>query len=196
MARKQTPSQTVGPFFAYGLTAEQYGYPHTSIAGPCLVDGDVDGQRIRIYGRVLDGQGKAIDDAMIEIWQADAQGRYAHPADARSSNATFKGFGRAGTGTDADNHFVFETIKPGAIGDGQAPHVSVIVFMRGMLSHAFTRLYFADEAAANAADPVLGAVPKARRETLIARREETAAGVAYRFDIHMQGDQETVFFDV
>jgi protocatechuate 3,4-dioxygenase alpha subunit len=192
----QTPSQTVGPFFAYGLAPEQYGYPFRSLAGATLVDDDTPGERIRITGRVLDGDGAPVPDAMIEIWQADAEGRYAHPADPRGSNLPFKGFGRCGTGTDPENRFAFETIKPGPIGDGQAPHVNVIVFMRGMLSHVYTRIYFADEAEANASDPVLASVEEARRRTLIAARETTPAGTVYRLDLHMQGPDETVFFDV
>jgi protocatechuate 3,4-dioxygenase, alpha subunit len=108
----------------------------------------------------------------------------------------FKGFGRCGTGTDPEHRFTFETIKPGPIGDGQAPHVNVTLFMRGMLSHAYTRMYFDDEAEANARDPVLAGVEEARRRTLIAARETTASGTVYRFDVHMQGPNETVFFDV
>lgn len=196
MSRKQTPSQTVGPYFAYGLTPEQYGYPMASMAGGTMRTEDAEGEVIRIEGRVLDGEGEPISDAMIEIWQADAQGRYAHPNDPRGSNASFRGFGRFGTGTDAENRFVFDTVKPGSIGDPNAPHINVIVFMRGMLSHAYTRIYFADEGDANASDPVLGAVPEDRRGTLIAERDATGDGVTYRFDIHMQGPNETVFFDV
>ena len=193
---KQTPSQTVGPFFAYGLTAEQYGYPFDQVAGEGIAGEAAPGERIRISGRVLDGEGKPIPDALIEIWQADAAGRYAHPADRRGSNAGFSGFGRHGTGTDPENCFLFETVKPGPLGDGQAPHVSVLVFMRGLLTHAYTRLYFSDEADANARDPVLLSVPAERRRTLIAEREETDSGPLYRFDIRMQGEGETVFFDV
>ena len=196
MRLKQTPSQTVGPFFAYGLTPEQYGYPFRSLAGPVLVDEETPGERIRIAGRVLDGEGKAVPDAMIEIWQADGEGRYAHPADRRGSNVRFKGFGRCGTGTDPENRFVFDTIKPGLLGDGQAPHVNVIVFMRGMLCHVFTRIYFDDEAEANARDPVLAGVEEARRHTLVAARHAAPGGTVYRFDVRMQGPDETVFFDV
>jgi len=196
MGLRQTPSQTVGPFFAYGLTPEQYGYPFRSLAGPVLVDDETPGERIRIVGRVLDGEGNPVPDAMIEIWQADAEGRYAHPADPRGSNLRFKGFGRCGTGTDPENRFVFDTIKPGPPGDGQAPHINVIVFMRGLLSHVFTRIYFDGEAEANARDPVLASVDEARRHTLIAARQTTPAGTVYRFDLHMQGPDETVFFDV
>ena len=193
---KQTPSQTVGPYFAYGLTPEPYGYAFSSIAGGALTTEEGDGERIRIEGRVLDGAGAAVDDALVEIWQADGQGRYAHPADPRSSNARFRGFGRVGTGTDPEHRFVFETVKPGPLGDGQAPHVNLVIFLRGLLSHAYTRIYFADEAEANAADPVLSAVPDERRATLIAAREDSAGVPLYRFDIHLQGDRETVFFDL
>jgi protocatechuate 3,4-dioxygenase alpha subunit len=189
---KQTPSQTVGPYFAYGLTARQYNYPQTSIAEGAMAGEDVAGERIRVEGRVLDGDGVPIPDAMIEIWQADAQGRFAHPADPRNSNTGFTGFGRFGTGTDPKNRFIFDTIKPGAAAADEAPHLNVIVFMRGLLTHVYTRIYFADEAEANAGDPVLSAVPEGRRHTLIAARE----GNTYRLDIHMQGENETVFFDV
>jgi protocatechuate 3,4-dioxygenase alpha subunit len=190
---RQTPSQTVGPYFAYGLSPEQYGYQQnlTSIAGSQMAEGDVEGERIRVEGRVFDGGGNPISDALIEVWQADSLGRYAHPADPRGSNNTFKGFGRCGTGTDPQNRFWFDTIKPGRVEAGQAPHLNVIVSMRGMLLHAFTRVYFPDEKA-NATDKVLNAVPEARRGTLIAERH---GGNVYRFDIHMQGDNETVFFD-
>ena len=140
--------------------------------------------------------GGPVPDAMIEIWQADAEGRYAHPADRRGSNVPFKGFGRCGTGADPESRFVFETIKPGPIGDGQAPHVNVILFMRGMLCHVYTRIYFDDEAEANARDPVLASVEETRRHTLIAARQTTPAGPVYRIDLRMQGPDETVFFDV
>jgi len=193
MSLKQTPSQTVGPYFAYGLTPEQYGYDFNELAGGRLVDDETEGERIHIVGRVLDGEGNAVDDAMIEIWQADAQGRYAHPAAPRGSNLAFKGFGRYGTGTDPELRFMFDTIKPGSV-EGQAPHITLCVMCRGMLSHAFTRIYFSDEA--NGDDAVLATVPEVRRATLIAQREETAAGIVYRFDVHLQGGKETVFFDL
>jgi protocatechuate 3,4-dioxygenase alpha subunit len=193
---KQTPSQTVGPYFAYGLAAPQYGYRHTAIASGEVADELVAGERIRIVGRVFDGAGALIPDALIEIWQADSEGRYAHAADGRTSNQPFRGFGRFGTGTDRESRFIFTTIKPGRVDAAQAPHVNVTIFMRGMLLHAFTRIYFSDEAEANARDPVLQSVPEERRQTLIAEREETPAGIVYHFDIHMQGDDETVFFDL
>ncbi len=196
MALKQTPSQTVGPYFAYGLTPQQYGYPLSSFADGDLTEDGTEGEAIQIEGRVLDGAGAAVADAMIEIWQADHQGRYAHPGDPRGSNLSFKGFGRFGTGTDTESRFLFKSIKPGQVDDEQAPHINVIVFMRGLLSHTYTRIYFGDEAEANARDPVLASVPPDRRQTLIADLIDAGGSKTYRFDIHMQGDQETVFFDV
>ncbi len=178
----QTPSQTVGPYFAYGLTPEQYGYPYRSAYGPVLADARTPGERIVLTGRVFDGDGKPVDDAMIEILHADSRGQYLS--------------GRCGTGADRECTFRFETIKPGSIGPGNAPHIEVIVMMRGMLSHAFTRVYFEDETGANARDEVLADVPAERRSTLIARREVLPGGVLYYFDIRMQGPDETVFFDL
>jgi protocatechuate 3,4-dioxygenase alpha subunit len=192
MAYRQTPSQTVGPFFSFGLAPQQYGYDFRSIAGSAVADDSTPGTRIRIVGRVYDGEGQPLSDALIEIWQADAEGRYAHPADPRSSNAAFTGFGRTGTGTDPEKRFIFDTVMPGSVA-GQAPHITVIVLARGMLNHLFTRLYFDDQAEANARDPVLQSVPPNRRGTLLARRDGPAT---YRFDIRLQGDGETVFFDV
>ena len=196
MALKQTPSQTVGPFFSFGLTPEQYGYAFRSIAGASLADAASPGERIRICGRLFDGAGTALNDALIEIWQADAEGRYAHPADPRSSNAGFRGFGRTGTGTDPDKRFVFDTVMPGASAAGAAPHINLIVFARGMPNHLYTRMYFEDQAEANARDRVLQDVPAERRGTLMARRDGQAVERAYIFDIRLQGDNETVFFDV
>jgi protocatechuate 3,4-dioxygenase, alpha subunit len=196
MALKQTPSQTVGPFFSFGLAPEQYGYAFASITGSRLADAATAGTRIRIAGRLFDGAGTILNDALIEIWQADAEGRYAHPADTRSSNAGFTGFGRVGTGTDPEKRFIFDTVMPGATGPGEAPHVNVIVFARGMLNHLYTRLYFEDHAEANARDRVLQALPADRRGTLIARRDKASPAPVYTFDIRLQGDNETVFFDV
>ncbi|MGL5116979.1 MAG: protocatechuate 3,4-dioxygenase subunit alpha [Beijerinckiaceae bacterium] len=186
----QTPAQTVGPFFAYSLTPEQYGYAWTSLAGPVLADETTAGERIRIEGMVYDGAGAPIADALIEIMQADTSGKYAGEG---QPNARFTGFGRCGTGAGEPGHYRFETVKPGSAVPGDAPRIDIIVQMRGLLLHAFTRLYFDDELEANAADPVLALVPPERRETLVARR--TAPGV-YRLDIRMQGERETVFFDL
>jgi protocatechuate 3,4-dioxygenase alpha subunit len=145
---------------------------------------------------VFDGDGVVVPDVMLEIWQADAQGRFADPQDKRAlPNASFRGFARCGT--DKDGHYSFDTVKPGAVpdpdGKTQAPHILVAVFGRGMLRHLYTRIYFSDEAG-NAADPVLGLVPADRRATLIATRE--AGKPVYRLDLRLQGGDETVFFDV
>jgi protocatechuate 3,4-dioxygenase alpha subunit len=195
MKLAQTPSQTAGPYFAYGLTAEQYGYEFTSVFSPVLAQPHARGEHIRISGQVLDGENKPVNDAMIEISHVNADGK---PVLARADAIAggFRGFGRCGTGTDAENRFHFSTIKPGVIDAGEAPFINVIVMMRGMLLHAFTRIYFEDEAAANGKDAVLESVPADRRHTLIAKRELLPGGVFYRFDIHMQGPQETVFFDL
>lgn len=195
MKLAQTPSQTAGPYFAYGLTAEQYGYEFTSVFSSIVAQPRAEGEHIQIIGQVLDGENKPINDAMIEISHVDARGKpVVARADAIASG--FRGFGRCGTGTDAENRFRFATIKPGAIAAGEAPFINVIVMMRGMLLHTFTRIYFADEATANEQDAVLKSVPADRRNTLIAKREQLPGGVFYRFDIRMQGPQETVFFDL
>jgi len=197
VANKQdgiTPSQTVGPFFKYGLTpGGQYDWNDAFTSN--LITADVSGERIRIEGRVFDGDGVAVPDCMLEVWQADSQGRFADPQDKRAlPNAKFRGFGRCGT--DNNGAYSFDTIKPGSVpdpdGKAQAPHILLAVFGRGMLRHLYTRIYFADEAA-NAADPVLALVPADRRATLIAGRK--GDGV-YTLDIRLQGDGETVFFDV
>jgi protocatechuate 3,4-dioxygenase, alpha subunit len=194
----ETPSQTVGPYFAIGLTQQIYG--RRQIATQSLCNADTPGDHIKLVGRVFDGAGAPVEDAMIEIWQADADGRYAHPRDQRPGarrDPKFRGFGRAGTNPQGE--FFFETVKPGAVpGPGnslQAPHLNLIVFSRGMLTHAFTRVYFDDEAGVNENDPILSLVEPARRGTLIAKREAASAGTTFKFDIHLQGKSETVFFD-
>ena len=187
---KQTPSQTIGPFFAFGLIRK----------GENIVAREsVEGQRIRIEGRVFDGEGKIVPDAMIEIWQANAYGRYNHPEDKQEKplDPAFAGFGRAGT--DDNGVYWFDTIKPGPVpgpGDSpRAPHLNLTVFARGMLLHVFTRIYFDDEPA-NEADSVLSRVEEGRRGTLVARREKSGDKAVYRVDIHLQGENETVFFDI
>jgi protocatechuate 3,4-dioxygenase alpha subunit len=156
------------------------------------------GDRIRVQGRVFDGDGQPVPDCMLEIWQADAQGRFADPQDKRAlPNAAFRGFGRCGT--DANGDYAFDTIKPGSVPDpdgrAQAPHILLAIFARGMLLHNYTRIYF-DGEAANAADPVMALVPTERRSTLVAKREPANGNAVYRFDIRLQGDHETVFFDI
>jgi protocatechuate 3,4-dioxygenase alpha subunit len=189
----QTPSQTVGPYFAMRLGGD---------GQHILATPDVPGRHVRIEGRVLDADGAYIEDALVEVWQADADGRYRHPADlwgAPTDGHGFTGFGRART----DFHtglFVIETIEPGRVAGRddrlQAPHLNLIIQARGMLMPSFTRCYFGDEATANAADPVLALVPADRRVTLIAVLEAPeAVPPRYRFDIRFGGDAETVFFD-
>ena len=182
---KQSASQTVGPYFRIGLI---YGEAQND-----LVQKETDGQRIRIVGQVLDGDGQPIPDAMVEIWQPDAHGIYNHPVDPLHEQADphFRGFGRAENRNEGI--YEFKTIKPGSR-DGQAPYINIRVFARGILIHAVTRIYFADEPA-NADDPVLNSVDSARRQTLIASLQESHDMPAYRFNIHMQGDNETVFFN-
>jgi protocatechuate 3,4-dioxygenase alpha subunit len=192
-----TPSQTVGPFFKYGLTPGGK-YDWNDAFTNNLVTPDASGERIRLEGRVFDGDGQPVPDAMLEVWQADAQGRFADPQDKRAlPNAAFRGFGRCGT--DENGAYAFDTIKPGQVADPdgkpQAPHILLAVFARGMLRHLYTRIYFGDEAA-NATDPVLAIVPPERRSTLIAARESGNGNALYRLDLRLQGDNETVFFEV
>jgi protocatechuate 3,4-dioxygenase alpha subunit len=192
---RTTPSQTVGPYFAYSLTAEQYGYDFNSIVNGSLADENTEGVRIYIVGRVLDGIGNPINDAMIELWQADPKGQYRlspinHPNDG------FTGFGRFGTGVNAEHRFTFMTLKPASIGEEQAPHINIILFMRGSLHNLYTRLYFSDEAKANEKDALLNSIPAERRNTLIAERFEKNGQIFYNFDMRMQGEGETVFFEV
>ena len=191
-----TPSQTVGPFFAYGLTPTGR-YEWNDAFTNNLVTSDATGERIRIEGHVFDGDGKPVPDCMLEIWQADAQGRFVDPKDSRAlPNTKFRGFGRCGTGNNGE--YAFDTIKPGPVpgpdGKAQAPHILVAIFARGMILHNYTRIYF-DGEAANAADAVMALVPADRRATLVAKRQAGGDAV-YTFDIHLQGDSETVFFDI
>lgn len=182
----QTPSQTVGPFFHFGLPYQ---------GDNNLIVGDAKGERIVVEGRVTDGQGEPVPDVMIEIWQANAAGKYDHPEDwqDKSVDEGFHGFGRCAT--DNDGKYSFQTIKPGAVpGPGnslQAPHLVTFVFGRGMLKQLLTRIYFEDESH-NANDPILGLVPEARRATLIAHKSKPAT---YSLNIVLQGEGETVFFE-
>jgi protocatechuate 3,4-dioxygenase, alpha subunit len=183
-----TPSQTVGPFFRIGLERPEWSD---------LTSNGARGERIAIEGRVLDGDGAPVDDAVLEIWQADAEGRYDHPDDSRAGGQTdpaFRGFGRAMT--DAAGRYRFVTIRPGRVpGSGgalQAPHVNLTIFARGLLKQLVTRIYFADDPS-NEADAVLnGIADPAARRTLLAVRQDGA----YRFEVVLQGKGETVFFDV
>ena len=185
---RPTPSQTVGPFFHIGLGYASYEE---------LVPADRHGA-IRIEGIVSDGEGVPVNDALIEIWQANEAGRYAHPEDRRTELALdedFDGFGRCAT--DENGRYGFVTVKPGRVpgpnGAMQAPHIEVSVFARGLLKRLATRIYFPGEEGANREDPVLSLIADPDlRSTLLATEDD---GV-YRFDIHLQGDRETAFFDV
>ena len=187
MAALPTPSQTVGPFFSFALLAN---------VGQELVPRGTFGA-IRIEGAVLDGAAQPVNDAMVEIWQANAAGRYAHPLDTRSDlplEAGFTGFGRSGT--DEQGRFWFSTVKPGPVpgadGTPQAPHLDVSVFARGLLKRLVTRLYFPDEEQANAADPLLSSLDPADRKTLVAVPD----GDVLRFDVRLQGEGQTIFLAV
>jgi protocatechuate 3,4-dioxygenase alpha subunit len=185
MALQLTPSQTIGPFFSIGLTWEDGAY-----AAPEGTDG-----AFWLRGRVTDGHGEPVPDAVIETWQADSDGRYNHPRDLRGDGGDFRGFARAPT--DKAGRFAIHTVKPGPVpgagGGTQAPHLAMSVFARGLLNRVVTRVYFADEADLNASDPVLRDVPEDRRGTLLAA---PAADDGYRFDVRLQGEDETVFFAV
>ena len=188
MSPGPTPSQTIGPFFHDALLDTD----RSELVSPDHPEA------VKIQGTVYDGAGEIVPDAMVEIWQANAAGRYNHPADGREDlplDEGFSGFGRSGTG--AGGEFSFSTVKPGFVpgpdGRLQAPHVMVSVFARGLLNRLVTRIYFPDEEVANAVDLVLSSIEDQElRRTLIARDE----GGALRFDIHLQGDGQTAFFEI
>jgi len=189
MSLQATTSQTVGPYFSIGLTR---------LKKDNLASTEVSGERITISGRVLDGDGAGVPDAMLEIWQANSHGKYAHPEDKQNKNleAAFQGYGRIPT--DANGAFRFQTIKPGSVAGPddkpQAPHIAVSVFTRGLLRRLVTRIYFPDESA-NAGDFVLNLVEPARRGTLIAHKLAGQEG-HLEWNVVLQGDKETVFFDI
>jgi len=191
-----TPSQTVGPFFHLGMARAEWAdltADHPTGALP--------GEKIAIEGRVIDGDGAPVPDAVIELWQANAAGRYNHPDDPQTDKPLdphFRGFGRVAT--DAEGRFRVVTIKPGPVpGRGnalQAPHINIVLFARGLLIHLYTRLYFADEPA-NAGDPLLASIEdEAARRSLLARRAQDGSPALYRFDIVLQGENETAFLDI
>jgi protocatechuate 3,4-dioxygenase, alpha subunit len=185
MSLRASTSQTIGPYLRIGLEWMQI---------EDMAPKGVPGERVAIRGRVLDADGKPVNDAAVEIWQANSQGRYAHPEDKQDKpiDAAFRGYGRSLT--DDNGAFRFNTIKPGRVpgpgGKLQAPHLSVTIFMRGLLKQLQTRIYFPDDPS-NAEDPVLALVPAERRSTLIARRN----GEALEWNVVLQGKGETVFFD-
>ena len=175
-----TPSQTVGPFFTLGL------FPNARESGLKPLIGDAvggEGEPISISGQVFDGGGKPVPDALLEFAQADGDGRIA--------GGDLPRFARVHT--SFDGQFIFHSVRPGALRAGEAPYISFAIFMRGMLLHAFSRIYFGDENS-NRDDPVFGSLPESRRNTLLASRVKDADHASYVFDIHMQGERETVFF--
>jgi protocatechuate 3,4-dioxygenase alpha subunit len=194
-----TPSQTVGPFFAYALTPTETDAIRALFVTDLTVPG-LAGTPIRIEGRVIDGDGAPIPDAVIEVWQADAAGAYSHAEGRQHGNVAFKGFGRAGTSQDGS--FAFTTVKPGRVKDShgtlQAPHIAVNILARGLLKQLTTRIYFGDEPA-NANDPILALVPPDRRDLLIAPARKTNGTTVYSVLFRLQegpnGEPETVFFE-
>jgi protocatechuate 3,4-dioxygenase alpha subunit len=200
---KESASQTAGPYVHIGLAPSQAGFDifeknfTNAVAPP-----GVAGERVTIEGRVIDGSGTPVRDVLIELWQANAAGRYNHPADRQDKplDPAFRGFGRACSDFKT-GIWTFETIKPGSVagraGKPMAPHVNLWIVSRGINIGLSTRMYFSDETEANAADPVLNLIEwDVRRKTLIGEREKRGSAVLYRFDIHLQGPQETVFFDI
>jgi protocatechuate 3,4-dioxygenase alpha subunit len=205
--RRETASQTAGPYVHIGLAPHAAGFDiFEKNFGSVLASDKTRGEKIRIEGRVFDGIGTVLKDALIEIWQANAEGKYAHPADRQSGKSidpTFRGWGRSCTDFET-GVFTFDTIKPGPVegrnGRRMAPHINAWIVARGINIGLHTRIYFSDEADANANDAVLNLIEwEQRRQTLVAerldRRLDSGAAV-YRFDIRLQGENETVFFDV
>ena len=187
MSLLTTPSQTVGPYLRIGFTA---------LAVDAIAPSGTAGEHLTIEGRAVDGDGKPISDAVLEIWQADASGKYMHGQGANASGTgKFRGFGRILT--DAEGAFRFTTVKPGGVpgpsGAMQAPHLVVTVFMRGLLKQLLTRIYFPDDPG-NAGDPILLLVPADRRATLVAKRSPHAKATL-QWNLVVQGENETVFFD-
>ena len=198
---KESPSQTAGPYVHIGLAPGAAGFDiykrelGWDIAGP-----NAKGERIRVEGVVIDGTGSPIKDVLIEAWQANADGHYAHPEGGGPVEDGFRGWGRVITDFDT-GEWGFDTVKPGPVmgrnGRPMAPHITLWIVARGINIGLNTRLYFSDEAAANADDPVINLIEwERRRQTLIARRTERDGKVVYRFDIRVQGEDETVFFDL
>jgi protocatechuate 3,4-dioxygenase alpha subunit len=201
----ETPSQTAGPYVHIGLIPQQAGFEiFENPLGAVIAERNTPGERIRIEGRVLDALGSPCRDVLLELWQANAAGRYNHPADQQSDkrlDSEFRGWGRTGTAFDTGLYW-FDTVKPGPVVGRRgykpmAPHINIWLAARGINIGLATRMYFADETALNEQDPVLRMIePAIRRQTLLARREQRDGNIVYVFDIRLQGEQETVFFDV
>jgi protocatechuate 3,4-dioxygenase alpha subunit len=198
---KETPSQTAGPYVHIGLAPGAAGFDiyerelGWDIAGP-----HAEGARIRVEGLVIDGTGSPVKDVMLEAWQANAHGLYAHPEGGGRVEQGFRGWGRVITDFSS-GEWAFDTVKPGPVPgrnkSTQAPHINLWIVARGLSIGLNTRMYFEDEAEANALDPVLNLIEwERRRKTLVARRTERDGKPVYRFDIRLQGEDETVFFDI
>ncbi|WP_136439890.1 protocatechuate 3,4-dioxygenase subunit alpha [Pacificoceanicola onchidii] len=198
---KETPSQTAGPYVHIGLAPGAAGFDiyerelGWDIAGP-----NATGERIRVEGLVIDGTGSPVKDVLLEAWQANAEGVYPHPESAGETEEGFRGWGRVITNFET-GEWAFETIKPGSTpgrnGTTQAPHINLWIVARGINIGLNTRLYFEDETEANAADPVINTIEwEKRRATLLAKRSDKDGQIVYRFDIRLQGENETVFFDI
>jgi protocatechuate 3,4-dioxygenase alpha subunit len=200
---QETASQTAGPYVHIGLAPHAAGFDiFEKNFSNVLAGSGTRGDRIRIEGRVIDGSGTPLRDVLLEIWQANAAGKYRHPADLQDKplDDTFRGWGRACSDFESGIWF-FDTVKPGPVegrtGRTMAPHVNLWIVARGINLGLNTRMYFSDEAEANSKDPVLNLIEwEVRRNTLIGQRETRAGMNVYRFDIHIQGPNETVFFDV
>jgi protocatechuate 3,4-dioxygenase alpha subunit len=201
---RETASQTAGPYVHIGLAPKQAGFDiFENNFGNVLVSPQTKGERIRVEGTIFDGSGTPVRDALIEIWQANAAGRYNHPGDRQPDkeiDRSFRGWGRACSDFES-GVYTFDTIKPGAVagrkGRPMAPHINFWIVARGINLGLNTRMYFSDESDANAKDPVLSLIEwEARRQTLLAKRENRDGGIVYRFDIRLQGEGETIFFDV
>src|SRR5690554_7049226 len=195
---RETASQTAGPYVHIGLALAAAGNPaRNEEIWNEMARAEAEGEHIEVVGTVIDGNGDLVRDAFIEAWQADSHGEYQYEFDLRKP---FNSFGRTATTFEGGSEWALHTIKPGAVkrSDGKlmAPHINLVIFARGINIHLHTRLYFEDETKANAACPVLNGIESpARRQTLIAKREETNGKVRYRLDIRLQGEGETVFFD-
>lgn len=200
---KETPSQTAGPYVHIGLAPGAAGFQiYDQELGQDIAGPNAKGERIRVEGLVIDGTGSPVKDVLLEVWQANADGIYLHPEHAGHDTveAGFRGWGRVITNFET-GEWAFDTIKPGGLmgrnGQMMAPHINLWIVARGINVGLNTRLYFDDEAEANAADPVINVVEwEKRRKTLIAKRSERDGQTVYRFDIRLQGDDETVFFDI
>lgn len=198
---KETPSQTAGPYVHIGLAPGAAGFDiYEQELGHDIAGPNAAGERIRVEGLVIDGIGSPVKDVLLEVWQANADGHYAHPEHSGEVEDGFRGWGRVITDFES-GEWAFDTVKPGPVmgrnGQMMAPHINLWIVARGINVGLNTRLYFSDEEAANAKDPVINLIEwESRRSTLIAQRTEQGGQIVYRFDIRLQGENETVFFDI